>query len=76
MTANSRRRLIGVDDVAEILGGRSRWSVYDLARKGVIPHVRVGRSVLFDPDALDAWIARGGSRRPAADPDRDERRAS
>jgi excisionase family DNA binding protein len=29
---------------------------------GLIPVVRIGRSVRFDPDAIDAWIASGGPR--------------
>lgn len=40
-------------------------TVYDLARKQILPGtVRVGRSVRFDLDALEAWIAAGGEALP------------
>lgn len=35
--------------------------VYDSARQGLLPAVRVGRQVLFDLDALERWAAAGGS---------------
>lgn len=35
--------------------------VYELVRAGVLPHVRVGRSIRFNADTLTAWIQAGGS---------------
>jgi excisionase family DNA binding protein len=36
--------------------------VYELARTGVIPVVRLGeRQVRFNEDALREWVARGGN---------------
>lgn len=35
--------------------------VYELARTRVIPSVRIGRSIKFDPNAVEAWIAGGGN---------------
>lgn len=35
--------------------------VYVLARHGIIPSVRVGRTVRFNRDKLFAWIDAGGS---------------
>lgn len=29
---------------------------------GLIPVVRIGRAVRFDPDKIEAWIAAGGPR--------------
>jgi excisionase family DNA binding protein len=30
--------------------------VYELARQGQIPHVRIGRQVRFRQEAVEAWI--------------------
>lgn len=35
--------------------------VYELARAGLIPCVRMGRQVRFDEAALREWVTRGGS---------------
>jgi excisionase family DNA binding protein len=40
----------------------SPQQVYSLARRNLIPHVKVGRRTLFDPDAIERWIAAGGTR--------------
>ena len=53
-------RLVDVEVVAESLG-LSRWRVYQLAREGVIPSVRIGKSLKFDEDKIREWIANGGS---------------
>lgn len=34
--------------------------VYDLARQGVLPSVRLGRQIRFDPERIKAWIDSGG----------------
>lgn len=34
---------------------------------GVIPVVRIGRAVRFDPDEVEAWIAAGGPRSITSD---------
>lgn len=48
-------RLLTADEVAEQLRvGKS--FIYDQARAGHLPHVRVGRYVRFHQDDLDAWI--------------------
>jgi excisionase family DNA binding protein len=52
-------QLVDVDAVARALG-RSRWSIYRLAREGVLPSVRLGRSIAFDPGAVKDFVARGG----------------
>jgi excisionase family DNA binding protein len=36
--------------------------IYELARQNKLPHIRVGRKVLFEEGALDAWANRGGTK--------------
>jgi excisionase family DNA binding protein len=40
--------------------------VYDLAARGVLPCVRIGRQIRFPEDKLLAWIEAGGSPLEAA----------
>ena len=50
------RETIEAVEVAAILGV-SEWTVYDLARRRVIPHVRLGtRRVLFRRSSILAWL--------------------
>lgn len=42
----------------------TRMRIYEAARTGLLPCVRVGRQVLFDLDALEAWAAAGGTPLP------------
>jgi excisionase family DNA binding protein len=39
-----------------ILLNLSRTTLYDMARRGAIPHCRIGGSVRFDPHAIAAWL--------------------
>lgn len=43
----------------------SEARVYEMARLGLIPCVRLGRQVRFDLDQIQAWIDEGG--RPLAE---------
>jgi excisionase family DNA binding protein len=54
-------RLLTAKDVSE--GLRVPLArVYELARTGVLPVVRLGdRQIRFDEDALREWIAHGGN---------------
>ncbi len=36
--------------------------VYELAREGQLPHVRLGRALRFDPTAVAEWLRNGGTR--------------
>jgi excisionase family DNA binding protein len=38
--------------------------VYELARLGLLPAVKFGRTVRFDPAALAAFVAQGGTTGP------------
>jgi excisionase family DNA binding protein len=48
--------LLTADDAAELLRVR-RSTVYELARTRRLPHVRVGRRILFVRSDLAAWVA-------------------
>lgn len=49
------RLLLRVEEVAEMLSlGRSK--TYDLVATGVLPSVRLGRSVRVPADALRRWL--------------------
>lgn len=56
-------RLLRVPHVARILDV-SEDRVYELAREGVLPAVRLGRQIRFDEDKLRAWIDQGGCALP------------
>ena len=47
--------LLTADDAAELLRIR-RCTVYELARNRRVPHVRVGRRILFVREDLAAWV--------------------
>lgn len=49
------RETIDAHEAAEIIG-LSAWSLYDLARRRAIPHIRIGRRVLFRRPTLLAWL--------------------
>lgn len=54
-------RLINAKEACVILGIRLA-RLYELARLGIIPSVRLGlRQIRFDPDVLAAWSKSGGS---------------
>ena len=44
--------------------GIPRARAYELARQGILPHVRLGRQVRFVPEQVEAWIADGGQALP------------
>ena len=46
MTAGQAAELLGV----------SEWTVYDLARRRELPHIRVGKRVLFRRQTLLDWL--------------------
>ena len=58
-------QLYTIPQVAEVLGV-SLARAYDLARRGWLPAVRIGRQVRVDPEALAAWIREGGHREGSA----------
>ncbi len=55
--------LVGIDEAARMLGVSSR-TVWTLTDSDSLPHVRIGRRVLYPVDALRRWTAertRGGA---------------
>lgn len=51
--------LLTVDQVAKVLlVGKQR--VYALCRLGILPHIRLGRSVRFDASQLESFMNSGG----------------
>ncbi len=56
-----------VRDVAELLRV-GRHSVYEMAKHGEIPSLRVGARVRFAPDEVRAWLDRQRAPRAAALP--------
>ena len=61
------RPLLTVAQVATLLG-RSRWTIYSMTESGELPHVQVGRALMFLPDEIDALLREqrgiGAGRRP------------
>jgi excisionase family DNA binding protein len=56
-------KLLRVSEAAEWLD-LSEYQVLAYARAGIIPHVRLGRQVRFDPAALEEFINNGGKSYP------------
>jgi excisionase family DNA binding protein len=53
-------RLMTAKETAEILQV-ALPRVYELARHGLLPCVRMGRQIRFDEEKLREWVMRGGS---------------
>ena len=53
--AEANRDVMTADEVAAFLGV-DRNTVYDYAGRGVIPHQRLGKRVLFRRGALVSWL--------------------
>ena len=49
------QKLLTIDEVAEILR-ISKWTVYRLAERREIAHVKLGRRLLFTHHAIDRFI--------------------
>lgn len=43
-------------EAAELLHVSRSW-IYQLTADGRIPHIKLGRRVLFEPAVLEAWVA-------------------
>ena len=56
---SNEQSLVNASDAAQILGV-TRRRVYELAREGLIPVVRLGRTLRFSTSALDDLIEDGG----------------
>ncbi len=49
--------LLSIKQAAQALSLCER-TIWDLVKKGELPHVKVGRRVLFSPASLQSWIER------------------
>ncbi len=56
---NGSHRLLTAGQAAERLDV-TLARLYELARTGTLPAVRIGRQIRFSPDALSEWIESGG----------------
>jgi len=48
-------KLVGAAEVAELTGFSGKH-IYDLAKRGRIPHYRIGSSIRFDLVKIRAWL--------------------
>lgn len=53
------KRLEKAEVVAPILG-LTKQALYEAVRTGIIPAVRIGRRIRFNPEVLREWMAQGG----------------
>ena len=60
--ASALPRLLTARQVCEQFGTFKLHRLYQLARRGDIPAVRLGRAYRFSMTALEAWLAAGGTR--------------
>lgn len=54
-TANDTNRLLTSAQAAKMLSISER-KLWEIANRGEIPHLRIGRSVRFSLDSLTQWI--------------------
>ena len=52
------RATLSVEDAAKVLG-ISRWSAYELCRRGELPSLRLGRRIVIPTNRLAAYIDGG-----------------
>lgn len=53
------KRLLRVQEVARIFDC-SEQRIYEMARQGILPSVRLGRQIRIDREALEKFIEGGG----------------
>jgi excisionase family DNA binding protein len=63
MSGTAERRLLRAREVAQRLDV-SEQRVHELARLDLLPCVRLGRSVRFDPLVVEQWVQSGGQSYP------------
>jgi excisionase family DNA binding protein len=52
---NKPEKLLTLVEATEILG-LSLSTLYKYVEKSMIPHLRIGRSIRFNPSTLEMWI--------------------
>lgn len=61
------RETIEAKEAAAILGV-SEWTIYDLVRRRIVPHIKISRRILFRRTSLLAWLEAQEQASVAADP--------
>ena len=61
-TVQDLPRLLTAQEVCAQFRSIGRHRLYQLARRGEIPAIKLGRAYRFAASALEAWIAAGGTR--------------
>ena len=56
-TLTVQKRYLNTAELADYLG-KSKWWIYDRIRGRSIPFIPMGRELLFDVKAIDAWLAK------------------
>lgn len=51
----SKRKLIGARELAEVLN-IDKQTIWRMAKRGLLPSVRLGGRVRFDPRAIADWL--------------------
>jgi len=58
-TIAARRRALTCDEFAEIMG-LAKNTVYEWAKEGRIPAIRMGGAIRLDPKSLADWLRKNG----------------
>ena len=53
-------KLLNVDQLSDILNVNKK-TIYDWTHKGLIPYIKLGHLLRFDPEAIAKWV-KGNSR--------------
>jgi len=56
-------RCLTAEEVAEIFNV-SRARIYELCRQGFLPHIKLGRQIRFNKQALEEFMRKGGKSLP------------
>lgn len=48
-------KLVDISEFSEKLNIKKK-TIYDWVHKGLIPYIKLGRLVRFDPDDIDRWL--------------------
>lgn len=51
-------KLVKIDEAVKITGYKKGY-IYELIFKNAIPYLKIGRSIRFDPEELNAWMRAG-----------------
>jgi predicted DNA-binding transcriptional regulator AlpA len=53
--ADLKRKLLDIKELEQRYGFK-RWTIRSLCSQRKIPHIKIGRRVYFDVDAIEAWL--------------------